>query len=377
NIQLGKNAEEAPIRSFRVFGWGRPRGGIRNKISLVALYNAPKFSSGAFAESYEGPTPTVMGEIAAASGLEYDGPSRPTDDFQVWLNFNTTRISFTEDMALHGISDDSSCMARVVTSDGVLRYKNLIDVLASDPEYTLTFNASGKDGGKKTYAVRDAKDISTSGISSHLGNNGMEAHTFKLDGALETLSELQVPIMGEGLPVNEAVRREIRGGEKVLYTGIDSGNVHDKYEKAFYQNSRFLGLFSERLVALVDDYTDIETFTCTSFRQQDPNTQSAEETKDANGKYLVGGKTYIIKGGSYYSEVFYMYRMFVNKAPYTDPSASSSVESGAGGSTSGTGASGRGAGGAGNSVNGLAMAAVRGGRNANASDCELNGACYD
>src|SRR5690606_30684064 len=77
NIQLGKNAEEAPIRSFRVFGWGRPRGGIRNKISLVALYNAPKFSSGAFAESYEGPTSTVMGEIAAASGLEYDGPSRP------------------------------------------------------------------------------------------------------------------------------------------------------------------------------------------------------------------------------------------------------------------------------------------------------------
>lgn len=334
-IRLGKSAAEAPSFPFRVFSWKRDRNSQGKVLEITLIYNAPKFGAGSYSEFFEGSTSAVMQQLAELSGLQYDGPKKKTDDVQNWLNLNESRIAFSEDLAMRGYADEQSCMARCVTMEGILVYKDLMAMLREPAKHTLVHNTEGAGSTGKTIDVRAAKDKSVSGFYTHYVNYGHKVfgHSFTAeDFKIETLD---VNVQGAGLPVNTDVLAQIKErGARVSYTGLDPGtgpdegfNVHAKYEQAFYQNVRLLSLFSERMVALTDSVTDLRTFTVVEFNQgSGSKAGSSTAPTDVAGKYIVGGKDIIIKNGTKYSEVFYIYRPYISESGNTSGTSAAKAQ---------------------------------------------------
>lgn len=321
-IRLGKSSSESPESAFRVFGWGRPRNSTGKVLHIVALFDCPLFGAGAYSESYEGTSKDVMAKIASACGLKFEGPSANTDDSQVWLNFNTTRLSFTEDIAMRGFVNESSCMVRCVSTDGTLHYKNLMEVIKQEPKHSISHNSNGKGKSGKPIDVRGAKDTSVSGVFTHFMNYGFTLHGHDFDEEQHAFASLDVDVQGVDVPINKEVKGQLENGSRVSYFGLDyrhgpndGYNLHENYERAYYQNVRLLGLFSERVTAIADEATDTTLFEPVDFTQgAGGKGQQSPATNDVSGKYILGGRTKVIKGGTKYSELFYLYRPFITEA---------------------------------------------------------------
>lgn len=318
-LRLGKSAAAAPEYAFSVFGWKRPNNAQGKVLHVVCILNKPKFSAGAFCEAFEGTSANAMQQVAELSGLLYEGPKTPTADTQYWINLNTTRISFTEDMAMRGFTNPQSCMCRVVRADGTLVYKDLMEVLKEEPEFKLCLNTEGTGGGS-TISVRAAKDASTSGLFTHFINYGHKLFSHSFDGEDTAIESLDINATGAGVPVNAQILSEIKErGSRVSYSGFDFGtgpedgyNYHENYEQAYYQNVRLLSLFSERVTAIADTVTEIKSLTSIDF-EQGSNAKGSPAPNDVAGRYLVGGKTIVIKNGTKYAEAFYLYRPFITE----------------------------------------------------------------
>jgi len=326
SIRLGKTADAAPEYKFRVFGWGRHRNSSGKVLNVVCILDAPKFGAGTNTESFEGSSANVMQQIAERSSLRYEGPKGDTKDTQVWLNIGHTRLSFSEDVAAHGYMSDQSCMARCVRMDGTLVYKDLMAVLKEEPKNTLIHNKDGAGATGNAVDVREAKDRSYSGLFSHFVNYGHKlfGHDFGSDDATFSIESIDVEApSAAGVPVNEEVLAMLKDrGARISYAGFDPGtgpdegfNIHEFYERAYYQNVRFLAMLSEGVIALTDSATEVKTFESIDYQQgSGAKGPSSPPPNDIAGRYVVGGKTIMIKGGKKYSELFYLYRPFLTEA---------------------------------------------------------------
>jgi hypothetical protein len=352
SIRLGKTADTAPEMKFRVFGWGRPRNSSGKVIHVACILDAPKFGAGSMTESFDGHSANVMQQIAERSSLRYEGPGGATKDTQVWLNVSQTRMSFSEDVAMRGYISDESCMARIVRMDGTLVYKDLMAVLKEEPKNTLVHNKDGAGASGKSVDVRAAKDRSYSGLFSHYINYGHKlfGHDFGSDdGAQFSIESMDITAPGAaGVPVNMEVAAELKErGARVTYSGLDPGtgpdegfNVHEKYERAYYQNVRLLSMFSESVIALSDTATEIQSFQSIDYQQGvGAKGPSAPTPNDIAGRYIVGGKTIMVKGGKKYAELFYLYRPFLTEAG--NPAGTSAPKKTGSASTSGVNTSSR------------------------------------
>lgn len=323
-LRMGKTAEEAAEYKFLVFGWTRPRNSSGKVLHVVGLYDAPKFGAGAFAESFDDNSSAVMQQLAERSGLQYEGPAQNPDDTQIWLNLNTTRLGFSEDVAMHGYVNEYSCMARCVRMDGTLVYKDLMALLKDEPAHTLVHNKGAEGALGKSVDVRSAKDMSVSGLWAHYVNYGHKqfGHDFSEETAGYAIENMSVEAPSAGVPVSADVLAQLKErGARVSYSGLDPGtgpdegfNVHEHYEQAYYQNVRLLALFSERVEALTDSPTTIKSFTSIEYQQGAGAKGDAQPaTSDITGRYIVGGKTIMLKKGKKYAEVIYLYRPFLSE----------------------------------------------------------------
>lgn len=317
NIRLGKDSTTAPEYSFRVFGWGRPRASSGRILQIACVLDCPKYSAGAYSEVFSGNSSDVMAQVAQTCGLTYDAPRVTPTDSMNWMNFNATRLSFTEDVAVHGYASDQSCMYRMLRADGVLTYKDLIDVVKQNPLYSFCHNTD-KGNTSTIYDVRIVKDASTSGVFTYFMNYGTKRHGHDYKNTNFSLKSLTLDTQGGTIPVNTDISGQIDNQSRVEYSGYDPGtgsedgnNVHPFYQTAFYQNRRLMNLFSERLITISDVFTDTNIFTTCEFVEGPGAQQGAVATHDVAGTYLIGGKTRVIKYGTKYSEAHYMYRPFV------------------------------------------------------------------
>lgn len=307
-------------RTFSLWGIKRGVTSAGPHLEAVFIMDVPKWTAGVYCENFRTTSSDAMQRIASSAGLRYDGPSS-TDDKMNWLNINQTRSSFSEDIAMRGFANDSSCMSRVLTMDNVLRYKDLFDVLKKDHKATLLLNSSD-EGQKNPFAVMESQESSMSGVMAHWFNYGAIQHEHSLDQkGQQTTDRILAPVLGDAFPISDRVKALISDAvaARVTYTGWDPGtepnpgsNVHENYERAFYQNLRGLGLFSEKMKVMVNVLTDISSFDCVKYFQSDPVGHQMFPSKSLNGKYLVAGKTIRIKNGHVYTEVFDIIRPYVS-----------------------------------------------------------------
>lgn len=315
-IKIAKTREKVQTRKFRVWGYKKQTTAKGPKLVCTAVLDCPKWSAGVFTESIRGTSDSVIGQLASRAGLKYSGPPA-VDDVQTWLNVNKTRNAFSEDVAIRGYGSGQTCMARLLTMDYEVRYRDLFAVLKEAPKWSFLQNTAEGAAKATPVVIRETQDASASGFATHMMNYGQKQYEHSLNeaGQLSTLT-LDAPLLGKALPVNNDVRGQIaERGSKVNYTGFDTGtepapasNLHQHYEAAFYQNMRYLGLFSERVVLLSDECTEVTTFDCAEYQHANQDNQTFKPSAQLGGNWLVGGKTQWIKAGHKFSELYYLYR---------------------------------------------------------------------
>lgn len=319
-IRMGRDTKNINECPFRVFGWRRARATNGPRLEIVGLLDVPEFGAGAFCEAFRSSSSDTMAKIASLCGLTYDGPQQNTDDLMTWINLNLTRLAFSEDVAMRGYTSEQSCMARIVTMDKTLRYKNLFDVLRDKPKFTFVHD-SGSAGTEGTaIAVREARDASVSGMGAHHVNYGQKHYQHEGSGVDVEILNLTAPLLGTGLPLNQDVLQTLKErGSRVSYSGFDPGTaptaddaVHQFYENAYYQNLRFLSLFSERVILMNDQCTDSKSFDPVAYLLKNTQNGTPQVSADISSQYVLGGKSVLIKDGMRYAEAHYLYRPFLS-----------------------------------------------------------------
>lgn len=325
SITMAKDRKVAIKRTFRVFGFRKDTTHAGPRLTVDCILDVPKWSTGSYCEPFVGTSGDAIAGAASAAGLRYDGPRIPPSDTMNWLNVNQTRSSFTEDVAIRGWAGEGSAMARVLLSDKTLRYRDVMDVLKQEPKYALLQNVQpSASGGIKSYSIRETKDSTFSGFFTHYVNFGWKVATHNLDNAGQQLIDrYQAQLLGKAFPINDDVKSMLEQA-RVSYVGDDPGtmpnpasNIHQYYEKAFYQNIRGLGLLSERVSVLTDWQTEIEALDVVEYKHHELQSFKFIDLPSVSGRWLVGGKTLFIKQGHKYSEIFDLYRPFINEVGAT------------------------------------------------------------
>lgn len=316
-------------RQYRVFSVTRVAAQNGPTLKLTALYDAPKFTLEAARESFSGTSDQVMSAVAERCQLDYDGPTefngRAMADSQVWMNVAASRGAFLQHMvARHAFMDTNSAMACALTSLGVLKYRNMMDVIATPYDkvkYVFSHNVlDGEHGsdGVTTYAVHQSKERSHAGMMNAKYNYGSTLITDGISGATSIEDKVDVKTSSPYLAINGQVADTV-GKTSVTYGPLDCGNVHENYSRAGYQNVRQLGLFTEVQSVLVSDPTDVQLFDVAIYKQADQDPKRPVRNSDI---YVVVGKTVFIANGRTYGERIELARMSITEKGEADLKAS-------------------------------------------------------
>lgn len=320
-VTMAKDRNAAEKRKFRFFGCRKETTHAGPILTVDCILDVPKWSTGSYCEPFVGTSGDAISGAAAAAGLRYDGPRVPPNDTMNWLNVNQTRSSFSEDVAVRGYCGEGSAMCRVLLTNQTVRYRDLFDALQQEPKVALLQNVpSSAAGGMENYSVRETKDGSLSGFFTHYVNFGWTVAHHSLDNAgQQVIDRYQAQLLGKALPINDEVKNMIEGA-RVSYVADDPGtmpnpasNIHQYYEKAFYQNIRGLGLFSEKVSVLIDWKTDIQVLDPIEYKHHEAQSFKYIDVPALSGRWLVAGKTLFIKQGHKYSEIYDLVRPFINE----------------------------------------------------------------
>lgn len=315
-ITIGKSpgALETVPRKYRLFGHRQAVTAFGPQITAVGVLDAPNYLAASAVEATKGNSGQALKALAGRSSMEYSGPEdfngRQTDDTQLWRAVCSSRAMHAQEICRKGYIDPHSAMVLMATSAGILKYRNIIDVINSPLDkvkrvFIHSTPSASADGSKITYQVRQAKDRSVSGLMNSWQNYGSTRFAHSLVGEQDEHKEIDVKTKGGYLSINADVSASVVRARKE-YGPLECGNTHKNYQRAVYQNIKQLGLFSERISILTIDVTDVQILDPVIYRQS--NADLTEPIKNTD-IYVVVGKTVYVRGGMSYAERLELARM--------------------------------------------------------------------
>lgn len=283
-------------RYFRVHSWTRAPAGDGFSYSITAYWDSTKYWSGTTCFGISGSSHNALREIAELCGLKFANSNTQTADKMTWMPQNKPYGIFAREIARYGFVNDKSHMSLGVDSLGVMRYINL-NALA-EPVVTVGYLAP-KDTSN-FLMLSDFQPSNLAGTGNALLGYRHNRQTPTVlgssagGGALMTEeTELSLTPDSRYPSVNTEVRATQNRG-LVSYSPVSFGNVHDKYERARYQNARYDVLKSLQGEFLFPFQTEFEMFNTLKYvAPPDMN------NKEYNGKYTIGAKVIYIAGSTY------------------------------------------------------------------------------
>ena len=246
----------------------------------------------------KGTTSSIISDIATNAGLDYDGVN--TVDSQTWLGQNKKLCEYVMSLAQRGYVDDQSCMCLGVTASKVLRYLNLtkFNDFPIKGQYANALTPLDKPG---ISPITDYKILNKSGFFNNL--SAYDSSRYETDtlaaGASDIHTQVNVIKNSRQLMVNKDTNSKVSRGT-VSHAPIDVGNVHDKYERAYYQNVRLGNLFSYGLEVLIPKYVPASILDVVNCIITVPDVNAMA---GPSGKYLITSKVIYIQGLNYYTKL--------------------------------------------------------------------------
>lgn len=299
---------------FRLFSH-KEEPNAEGKYTLTGYYDSIDFWNTTARKDTPGTSEEIISALAEKCGLYYDGGTS-TNDTQQWLPGNKKICTFVMDVCNHAYVDDQSCMAVGVTALGELRFKNLTK-FNDFPVMGNYASASSPPSNGQVDPIVDHKVLNRSGFF----NNQTAYDNVRYEQDAQSTTESQVHSKvdvvknSKRLMVSTEVNAKVGAGT-VSHSPIDCGNVHDKYERAYYQNMRLANLFSYGMEILVPKYVKASILDAVNCHVTVPD---IETDPAASGKYLVTSKVLYIQGLNYY------YKLEIYRHGVNDKNISSAV----------------------------------------------------
>ena len=202
-------------------------------------------------------------------------------------------------------------MGLVLTASNELIYRDMLASLSGEPK--KIFSTIDENSDIKAINIREFSPSSSSGFMNSWVNYGYTSIEDTLVG--ETIAHSGISLKTDaGLPVINADVSSSMQSTRKDYVPQDCGNCHPKYWSSYNNNIRMLGLFSQKVVFLVDTQTDLRPLDCIQLNLYNGATG---KSLSYSGKYIIGAKKRVIKGTKY-AELFEVYRPTVPKQGTTN-----------------------------------------------------------
>lgn len=269
------------------------RDGIATLYTINGIYDKLKFMMDRPKLPYLNmPSMAVCAAVAAECGLRPD--IHPTTDIMTWFaGPNQTFADFFHSVVDRGYRDAKSIMAAAVLDTGIMRYKNLSQVMQEGPK---TVFQQGYGGGTEIIGYQ---------VSDHMGfgnmkmNHGLRLIQEQLTGEANKLVSFAVPLLSGSLGMNAADKAGTNNA-RTEYAAPDAGNTHENYKQAEYQNKRGRVTFGLRVNVMCKEPQDAHVYDLVEFKVRNPATG---QPSVYNGRYIVMSKTRHAAGAHYYEKL--------------------------------------------------------------------------
>lgn len=297
-IQVTINAIVTIDRYFRVYSWSRSPVGDGFSYTVDAYWDAPKFWLGTTESSINASSSDALQQIAQTCALKVYPSNTATSDTMVWCPGNSTFGQFAREISRYGYVNDKSHMVFGVDTTGLLRYVNV----NGNPPPSTAVGYTPAENEVNFKVISDFTPKNTSGIHNSL--LGYRHVRYPQPVLASSPTDETSPIQDITLEpdsrfplLNEKVRNlQTRG--TFSYAPINFGNVHSKYERAKYQNTRYNMLNSVQGEFVFTYQTPWEL--CDNFKYVSP---AALHNSSYDGEFTVGTKVIYITGGTYQEKV--------------------------------------------------------------------------
>jgi hypothetical protein len=300
----GDNANQS--KNFRLFSHKAKRYQTGYKYAISGIFDAPKFTVETRQMEFEGTTDSVLKKLAEMAGIDYTGTT--TQDNQVWLNVSDPCSVFARKLAQHSYLPEG-LMLLCLASDNTLIYKNVLDLLNQTPTNFFSSTETDTSRANGAHVLSDWELGSTAGFMNHWLNYGYLLVEPTLEGVNSTYNGITLSTAGNFVAINSDVSSAVEQA-RTDYTPIDCGNTHPRYWQAFHANLRRMGMFTQKLICIVNDVTNInpmETIDVTIYNA------ATGRPSPVSGVYLVTAKKTLIKS-TRYAEIFELTRPSVPNA---------------------------------------------------------------
>lgn len=229
-------------------------------------------------KNFEGPTSSVIAQIAAQAGLIPDVDS--TSDAMNWLPNRTSLVQFARHIMARSFSGEASAMMMAVTDTGKLKYKDLAS-LAGASASTLFSYVPGEGIPILAYATE-----SKSAAANASQGYGATSIGVKEDGSIFEMGKVALKMLSSGSPISSAIQSAIGDlGARITNFAPLAGNTHEKWNEALHSNPRIKSTyaFDVSLLTNVPSFTEL----LSPVQIKPVNHATGEEATAVTGKYIV------------------------------------------------------------------------------------------
>lgn len=292
-LEIHINSISKYVRKFRVYSWRRGPMGDGFAYSVNAYWDAPQYFMGSTNTAIRDSSYSALNKIATKCGLQFSTLNNKTSDAMLWIPGNKTYAMFARDIARYGFLDDTSHMVLAIDSQGTMRYRDI----NKNAKPSLYVGPLPPDSGSNFIFSTDFAPITASGSNNFIGGYMHERYPQSAIGSRPVITKLVLDSDSRLPLINSKVRTAIeRSG--ISYSPIDFGNLHDNYDKAKVQNTRYNLLNSMKGEFLFPIMTAFET--ADNFNYVSP---SALHNNQYDGEYTVVTKIIFISGSDYNEKI--------------------------------------------------------------------------
>ena len=298
-ITMGPNEDTLETLTFRAIGVREyDDGGIRI-IRTVCAFDAPTFLYDSRSFSIQGTSRDALQKVADICGLALDMPQtlQPKDNMR-WLSSLQSPKRFASEIEKHMWLGEEAMPKMMITADKRLIVRDLSQVIEQQPTATLMFN--NKVTGQNQYDAAEFRTKSAAGTFNGVSNYGDALLWADSKGNINELKSVNVKTR-DPLNINSETRGEIVGARRQYARPSNDRNIHDSYNKAYYNWRRQAMTYTETARALIRGGCPlIGLLDCVEVQAGLPTADESQRTDiKTSGKWIVVGKTRAYYSGQY------------------------------------------------------------------------------
>ena len=245
-------------------------------VKINCLYDALAWSKAVVAEHFDGTSSGLIAKLAGQAGLGSEVDA--TNDAMTWLPNRKPYVRYARMAAERGWASAMSCMVFSVTNTGILRYRDVNNLMRAGAGRIFGLNGD--------ILVHQFHAASKAPIYNSAAAYGSTTLFQGLDGKIQSLDKIGATMFGSGFGFSDVMSGFVGAlGTRVDSNPIDALNTHKNYYQAKHQNRRIKATYGNDVHILTRNSSGVVDFDTVQYNCMHPITGQLLE--EYSGIYTV------------------------------------------------------------------------------------------